>query len=115
MEIDSIDATNGECYNDLVKRRVKVVDGRGNVVEKEIDVPDRDHGFRLDPTYLNLGMYLATPLLLGVFLGTYLDNRLGTKPIVTLVLIGLGLVSTFYNLYKIATNAQQRTKHQHKT
>lgn len=76
---------------------------------------DRSHGFTLDSTYLNIGMYLATPLLVGVFLGTYLDNRFGTKPVITLVLLGLGLVSTFYNLYKIAKNAQQRTGDKHKT
>lgn len=53
------------------------------------------------PVYFNLGFYLITPLLLGVFLGLYLDTRLNTKPIFVLVGIILGTLALFYNLFKI--------------
>lgn len=51
--------------------------------------------------YFNVGYYLIAPLLLGVFLGLGVDHVLGTKPLFTLIFLGLGLVSTFYNLRKI--------------
>lgn len=50
--------------------------------------------------YINVGYYLITPLLLGVFLGLITDNWLKTKPIFTLIFILLGTVSCFYNLFK---------------
>lgn len=51
--------------------------------------------------YLNIGFYLITPLILGVFLGLYLDSRFAVKPFFTLSGIGLGIVCTFYNLWKL--------------
>lgn len=51
--------------------------------------------------YMNMGYYLITPLLLGVFFGLVLDNLFKTKPFFVLLLIFLGLVSTFYNLWRL--------------
>lgn len=50
---------------------------------------------------LNIGYYLITPLLVGIFFGFWLDKVLGTKPIFFLLLFSLGVVSSFYNLFKI--------------
>ncbi|OGK17678.1 hypothetical protein A3D80_04505 [Candidatus Roizmanbacteria bacterium RIFCSPHIGHO2_02_FULL_40_13b] len=50
---------------------------------------------------LNIGYYLLTPLLVGVFLGLFLDNTFKTKGVFVIILIILGTVSTFYNLYKL--------------
>lgn len=50
---------------------------------------------------MNIGFYLATPLLLGVFLGLFLDRSFHTKPFFTIALIVLGAVGSFYNLYKL--------------
>lgn len=59
---------------------------------------------RLDELYLNVGFYLVTPLILGVFLGLYIDTKFHTKPVFTLIGVFLGVVSTFYNLWKILKN-----------
>lgn len=56
---------------------------------------------QIDPSLLNVGYYLITPLLVGVFLGLLLDSKLRTKPFFTLFFIVLGTVSSFYNLWKI--------------
>ncbi len=56
---------------------------------------------------LNVGFYLATPLLVGVFVGIMLDKWLQTKPIFILVFIAFGTIASLYNLYKLTqeTNA----------
>ena len=50
--------------------------------------------------YSNIGYYLLTPLLIGVFLGLYLDGRLGTHYLVVIGII-IGSIGSFYNLFKI--------------
>ena len=49
---------------------------------------------------LNIGYYLITPLLGGVFLGYWIDKILGTKPVFLLLFLGLGIAGAFYNLWK---------------
>lgn len=56
----------------------------------------------MNPTLLNAGMYLATPLLLAVFLGYQLDTYFHTKPVWMIVLILFGTISSFYNLWKLS-------------
>jgi len=51
--------------------------------------------------YLNIGFYLAAPLLAGVFIGLKLDDVFHTKPAFTLTCIVLGTVATFYNLIRL--------------
>ena len=50
---------------------------------------------------LNIGTYLITPILLGVFIGYNLDIYLKSKPLFILVFILLGTFSSFYNLFKL--------------
>ncbi len=50
--------------------------------------------------YANIGYYLITPLLIGVFLGLYLDGRFGTSYLVVIGII-IGSIGSFYNLFKI--------------
>lgn len=50
---------------------------------------------------LNIGAYLITPILLGVFIGYNLDIYLNSKPIFILLFILLGTFSSFYNLFKL--------------
>lgn len=50
--------------------------------------------------YANIGYYLVTPLLFGVFFGLYLDGRLGTNYLVVIGIV-IGSIGTFYNLFKI--------------
>ncbi|MGB4966196.1 MAG: AtpZ/AtpI family protein [Microgenomates group bacterium] len=50
---------------------------------------------------LNIGYYMLTPLLGGVFLGLLLDKYFKTKGIFVILFIVLGTISSFYNLYKL--------------
>lgn len=50
---------------------------------------------------LNIGYYLITPLLVGVFLGLAIDRHFKIKGVFTLLFLFFGSLATFYNLYKL--------------
>lgn len=49
----------------------------------------------------NIGYYLVTPILIGVFFGVGLDHIFHTKPMFTIGLLLFGVVGTFYNIFKL--------------
>lgn len=63
--------------------------------------------FDLSPEYLSLGFYLITPLLLGVFVGFWLDRHFNTRPWFIIIGIVLGTISVFYNLWKIVKDVSK--------
>ena len=50
--------------------------------------------------YMGLGIELVAPILLGVFVGRWLDGRWGTKPWLLVVGSVLGLVLGFYSFLR---------------
>ena len=46
------------------------------------------------------------PILVGFFLGNYLDERLGLAPWMTLILLMLGVAAGFGWLYRISTHSE---------
>ncbi|PIS09108.1 hypothetical protein COT75_03225 [Candidatus Beckwithbacteria bacterium CG10_big_fil_rev_8_21_14_0_10_34_10] len=48
----------------------------------------------------SFGFAIALPIISGVLIGYFLDNKLGTKPFFTLGLLIFGLVASFYTLLK---------------
>ncbi len=81
------------------------IDKRGNIVKTE-KVPKNNKKDSIDFSMLNVGYYLITPLLIGVFLGILADGKFHSKPIYTIIGISLGSIGSFYNLSKfIHTNA----------
>ena len=52
-----------------------------------------------------IALGLVLPILAGLFLGNYLDGKLGTSPLFVLALILLGIFSGFAWLYKTARNS----------
>jgi len=53
---------------------------------------------------MNIGFYILTPILIGVFLGLTIDRLLGTKPGFTIFFICFGTIASFYNLYRLTKN-----------
>lgn len=49
----------------------------------------------------DLGFAVAIPIVGGALLGSYLDQKLGTLPKVTLSLVFLGLIISIFNIYTI--------------
>lgn len=71
---------------------LKKVSGKKN---RNVDFP-QTYG-----AIFNLGFYLATPIVVGVFAGLALDNWLRTKPFFIIIFIIIGSISSFYNLIKL--------------
>ncbi len=59
---------------------------------------------------LNIGFYLLTPLLVGVFLGLFIDSKFHTQSYGVVGGILFGSVASFYNLYTII---KSNASHQH--
>jgi ATP synthase protein I len=89
-----------------IKRKITYIDAEGNKKNTEIVVKKQQKkDVKWVVKYMNVGYYLAVPLIVGVFLGGYLDTKFKTKPVLTLALIVLGMIAAFYNLYKIIKDA----------
>jgi ATP synthase protein I len=53
-------------------------------------------------TGLRVGSELIAGVLVGGFIGWWMDHWLGTSPLCLLVMLALGMVSGFWNVYRIA-------------
>lgn len=58
-------------------------------------------GFVIAVRLLGLGWYVAIAIILGIAGGIWLDNRMGTLPLFTLLGVLLGSVAAFYGLYRM--------------
>ena len=58
-------------------------------------------GFIIAMRLLGLGWYVAIAIILGVVAGLWLDNKMGTLPLFTLLGVLLGSVAAFYGLYRM--------------
>jgi F0F1-type ATP synthase assembly protein I len=58
--------------------------------------------------YLDIGLVFAILLVLGVFLGRWLDARWGTEPWMLLVGALLGMASGFYHFFKVVLGRGKR-------
>jgi len=57
-----------------------------------------------------IGLMMALPIVISVLLGNYLDERLGTGSLFLLIFIGIGVASSFLNLYKIMMRILNKRK-----
>lgn len=51
--------------------------------------------------YVNIGFYLITPLLFGIFVGVFLDKKVGSGSLFVIIGLCIGIIGTFYNLYRL--------------
>jgi ATP synthase protein I len=49
---------------------------------------------------IGIGSYLATAIVVPTLFGQYLDGRFGTEPVLTLVLLVVGLLAGFLGAYR---------------
>lgn len=91
-----------------IKRKITYIDRYGDRKSKDIVVKKTIKGNADNvwfAKYMNVGYYLAVPLIVGVFGGNWLDQQCNTKPVFTIILLFLGSIAAFYNLYKLLKNA----------
>lgn len=51
--------------------------------------------------FIGVGWFIGVSILLGVLGGLWLDDKFGTKPILVIVGLILGLVVAFYGVYRM--------------
>lgn len=57
-----------------------------------------------------VGLSLAIPIIVGVLLGGFIDKRLKTGWIFSIIFLFLGIVSGFYNTYKLIMSLNKPEK-----
>lgn len=55
-----------------------------------------------------IGISMFVPILISIFIGKFLDEKLGTGAIFLAIFTILGIISAFMSLYKIATRGYNR-------
>ena len=58
---------------------------------------------------VGIGTYLATSIVGLTLIGVWLDGHFGTRPVLTLVFLVLGLAAGFYGAYQQLREVMQRT------
>jgi ATP synthase protein I len=79
-------------------------EGRGNGVRRGAA------GVVSGMEFAGIGIQFAATILVFVFAGVWLDNRLGTSPWLLLVFVFVGAAGGFYSMYRRVTAAQRRSK-----
>ena len=69
---------------------------------------DRDDFLIQVGVYGAVGIQLATSVIVGLFLGGWLDKRFATAPWLTVIGLTLGSIGGFYNLFRILNWYQSR-------
>lgn len=58
----------------------------------------------------SVGICMVASVLIGMAMGYYLDQWLGTKPWMLLIFLGFGIVSGFRNIFILTNRELQRQK-----
>jgi ATP synthase protein I len=59
----------------------------------------------------SVGISIGASTLIGLAMGHYLDKWLGTEPWLTMIFLGLGIVSGFRNIYILTDRELRRQQH----
>ncbi len=57
--------------------------------------------------YSSLSFSIALAIVIGLFIGLWLDARYDTSPVLTLVFLGLGVIAGFRNIYLAMKKSQK--------
>lgn len=73
----------------------------GNRKTKKSSKQQKKQQIKFGAPVVDVGFYLVTPLVIGVLAGVFLDRQFDTKPLWTLILLVIGTISSFYNLWRL--------------
>ena len=87
-----------------------IVNDKGEIeqVEKTEKVFKKRSSLPFPAKFANVGFYLVTPILIGIFVGKYLDGKFNSGTFYTTTLIIFGTIATFYNLYTFIKDASEQ-------
>jgi ATP synthase protein I len=57
-----------------------------------------------------IGISIITPILLGVYLGNFIDKKLGTNGVFAIILIIVGAAAGFLNIFKLTGSNNDKRK-----
>ncbi len=57
-----------------------------------------------------IGISMVVPIGIGLYIGKWLDGKLGTAPIFLFVFIIMGVISAFMNLFKLTQTQTEKKK-----
>lgn len=57
-----------------------------------------------------IGFSMITPILVGVYLGQFIDKKVGTKGVFTIMFIIIGVGGGFVNLFKLTGGSKGKGK-----
>lgn len=57
-----------------------------------------------------IGISVVTPIILGVYLGLFIDKKVGTNGVFTIILILIGTGAGFMNIIKLAGGKDSKGK-----
>lgn len=57
-----------------------------------------------------VGLSIITPILLGVYLGMFIDKKVGTEGAFAIIFIILGAIAGFMNIFKLAGRPKDKGK-----
>jgi ATP synthase protein I len=57
--------------------------------------------FEVALRFVGVGFYIGGSIVLGVFVGLWLDDKLGTRPLLSIVGLFLGLIIAGYGVYRM--------------
>lgn len=60
--------------------------------------------------YMNLSWQMLITIGIFIFIGWYMDNKFGTKPIFILIFAFLGIALAFYNFFRTVNELGKRGK-----
>lgn len=55
-----------------------------------------------------IGISIITPILLGVWLGNFIDRKLGTNGVFAIILIIVGAAAGFLNIFKLTGSNKRK-------
>lgn len=57
-----------------------------------------------------IGISVITPIILGVYIGQFIDKKLGTNGVFSIILILIGAGAGFLNIFKLAGSKDNKGK-----
>ena len=58
--------------------------------------------------FLDISGWIVGPIILALFAGRALDNHYGTKPVMFLVLVGIGFLVTIFGIVRVVKKYQKK-------
>jgi len=82
--------------------------------DKEIRAAERRELYKSLGFLSSVGICMVASILIGMAMGYYLDQWLGTDPWMLLVFLGFGIVSGFRNIFILTNRELRRQKQENK-